>query len=369
MESSRRYKRLGRRIRSPSRGEVRTAKTSAAVLASIRREGEAAGAAWRSEMPSGSLQQLKQLIQRQWASRWSQARGQLRRLDWRSIWSQSQAFGEGALQGAGFSGGRGFTPLPLQGSAAAVMYADPSSGAALPAVLGELIRLPLAETILVAGDVPEEFLLQARSHEHVTIASLAEEIDADVGRALGAKLTGADIVLFVDARKPVSAELLARFLWACDEGLDVALNDLADSRKMFQERSPLAWLREFLNATLGRSDLRLNMIGSLPFALSRNAIDTIGSADLAVPAKAQAAALLRGLKIGTAGRDGSGLAPASASPAADAESIRMLGDHFEAWQAAAAARGFRLRYEDRSRDRRAVGGVVCDEIHHHYPDE
>lgn len=360
----RQRKRRGtRRLQAPHGGG---APASAALLERIRREGEAAGAAWRSEAPRGTLRELKSHIQQLWTSRLSDVRERSQSLGWPGLWSQSKAFGDGAMSAAGFGGG--FAPLPLQGSAAAVLYADASSEPALGAVLAELDRLPLAETIIVAGDVPEGWLSQARRHEQATIACFSERIDPDVGRALGAKLTGADVVLFVDARKPVPAETLARFLWECDGGLDVALNDLSDGKRTFHHRPATARLREFLNVTLNRPDLKMNAIGPLPFALSRNALDKIGPANLAVPAKAHAAAVLRGLSIGTAGRAGEEPAFDAAKEEADRRAL-AAGDHFEAWREAATARGFRLRFEDRSRDRRAVGGVVCLEIHDHHSDE
>ena len=355
--------RISRKLARSNRAALPASK-AAALFDGIRREGEAVGAAWRTATPNGGLQELKKHIQQAWTARSAGVGEQLQKLGWQQIWGQGEAFGQGAMTGAGYSAG--FAPLPLRGSAAAVLYADPDSEASLHTVLSELDRLPLAETIVVAGEVSEKWLTQARSHASASIVCYPEEVDADVGRALGAKLTGADIVLFVDARRPVPAERLARYLWASDGGLDVVLSDVSD-RGTFHRRAPIARLREFLNVTLNRPDLRMNAIGPLPFALSRNALDTIGPADLAIPAKAHAVAVIRGLSIGTAWRTEGERGLDGDSAYADLP--LALGDHFEAWRAATTLRGNRLRFEDRLRARRAVGGVVSDEILDHYTDE
>lgn len=339
-----RKKRSAGRAKSSSRGKAK-------MLKLLRWEGEAVGVEWRSGAPQGTLPELKKHIQQLWTSRHAHARERLQRKGWLPLWNQGKAFGDGAMAAAGFN--VSFSPLPLRRSAAAVLVADPSSESALLAVLRELDRLPLAETIIVAGNVSDSWLSQAQIHGQATIARLPEAIDPDVGLALGAKLTSADIVLFVDARIPVPAGLLARFLWECDKGLDVVLNNLSNGKKTFQNRPTSARLREFLNVSLHRPDLRMNMIGPLPFALSRHALNSIGPANLAVPAKAHAAAVLRGLSIGAAPRAG-GEPPPKDSPL-------EAGDYFEAWQTAAEAKGFRLQYKDQLRNRGAVGGVIWDE--------
>lgn len=327
----------------------------------LRREGAQLGAEWRQANPGGSIGDLKKRVQEAWSARWPNRRP---RSAWRSDWNRGCAFGEGALAGAGFGGM--FAPLPLQGSAAAVLCGKPSL-AAMRAVLNELEKLPLAETIVVAGNMPESWMMSLRSQSEATISYFPEALDGDVGRALGAKLTGADIVLFVDGEEPVPAETLARFLLECDGRLDVALTDLSDPKKTFRSRGALLRYQEFLNVTLGRPDLKMNTLATLPFALSRNALDAIGASDLAVPAKAHAAAVLQGLAVGVAARIARTV-PNSAS-AAEGSLQLAAGDHFEAWRAAAAARGARLQFADRSRNRRAVGGVVDDADIDRHPDE
>ncbi|MBB6694139.1 hypothetical protein H7B90_22305 [Cohnella xylanilytica] len=341
---------------------------SAASLAAWRREGMTLGAAWRSEHPSGTPEELKSFVQERWtrmARDGSGKPGTAPGAGWAEIWERGRAFGEGAMEGAGLPSG--FVPVPLQGSAAAVLYAEPMSARSLTSVLSVLDLLPLTEIVIVSGNAPESWLTAARSHPKATIAHDPDAVHADVGRALGAKLTGADIVLFVDGEQPAPAEELARFLWECDGRLDVALNDVSPEHRMFNERNAVLRLHEFLNVTLGRADLKMNTMASLPFALSRNALDSLGSALLAVPVKAHAAAVLRGLRIGTAG-EVRGPSPFGAE--APPPLLRVAaGDHIEAWREAMTARGSRLHFVDRARNRGAVGGVTADAGIHHNPDE
>lgn len=351
-----------KRLSPGAKGRAR----GSAWLTQIRREGKAVGAQWRLASPEGSMQELKRHIQQQWNLRLSNRRVPLRKLSWRDVWTECTAFGAGAIAGAGFAAG--FTPLPLKGSAAVVLHADASSEASLRLVLSELDRLPFDEKIIVTGEVPETWLSMARADNQTTIVCLEDDVDPDVGRALGAKQTKADIVLFVDERNFVPALILARFLWKCDNGLDVVLNDLSDSKKTFRDRNSILRIREFLNAALKRADLRMNVIGSLPFALSRKALDTIGPAELAVPAKAHAAAVLSGLSIGTGGRVTRG-DPDEGSSETRAILPLAAGDHFEALGAATAARGFRLRFEDRQRNRKAVGGGIDEQSNDRHSDE
>lgn len=341
---------------------------SAASLAAWRREGTTLGAAWRAENPAGTAEELKSYVQEQWTRKARDGSGRpgtAPGAGWHEVWERGKQFGEGAMAGAGVPSG--FAPVPLQGSAAAVLYAEPSSARSLMSVLSVLDLLPLSEIVVVAGNASESWLTAVRSHPKATIAHHPDAVHADVGRALGAKLTGADIVLFVDGDQPAPAAELARFLWECDGRLDVALNDISPDYRMFNERNAVLRFQEFLNFTLGRADLKMNTMASMPFALSRNALDSLGSALLAVPAKAHAAAVLRGLRIGTAGRVGwrSPFGTEAPQPVLQV----AAGDHFEAWREAMTARGSRLQFADRARNRGAVGGVTGDEGIHHNPDE
>ncbi len=308
------------------------------------------GAAWRrSAAFDTNPGRLREVIHQSWSQRFHET-NRNNNLDWKLVQQRGMKYATGFMQGAGI-----YTSLalaPLHHKAAAVVCAGPSS-VALPVVLSQLEMLPLREVVLVLSNPTDGMYSLARSRKNTVIASFPDEIDPDIGRALGAKLTGADTVLFVDGEQAVDAQILARFLWECDKRVDIALNDLSPKMGLFHARSDSSRFREFLNASLNREDLRTNSLSALPFAVSRNALDTLGPTALSVPAKAHALAILRGLKIGAGGSANSrALHDLSNS---DESWKKAAGDHAEAWKEAMAARGTRLQFTDTIRNRSVLG--------------
>ncbi|RUS44649.1 hypothetical protein [Cohnella sp. AR92] len=333
------------------------------VLQQLQREGEAVGRSWRSSFPGGSTEELKAYVQQKWnEQRPSRLNGQ-RTKEWQANWSGAKAFGDGAMKGAGSI--HTYIPIGIGGTAAAVVYVGPDSRS--PSVLLQALdALPFQEIILVCGDAQEQRMNELRRHPRATIAHFPTGMDPSIGRALGAKLTGADIVVFADADQAVPAETLARYLWECDTRLDVALNDRSTPGNLFQHRGTIDRFHEFLNVSLGRADLKMNTMAALPFALSRAALDILGPNTLSVPVKAHAAAVLKGLRIGTVANV-DWKYPSQASAALRILTRQAAGDHLEAWRTAMEARGKRLYFGDSVRNRKAVGGVVYDADVHHHP--
>jgi hypothetical protein len=252
------------------------------------------------------------------------------------------------MQGAGLYAS--ITPVPLRGTASAVVCAG-NDQAALHAVLSQLEALPLHEIIVVLSAPSERMFSLVRSHSNAIIANLPGNVDPDTGRALGAKLTGADSILFVDGEQAVDADRLAGFLWECDGKADIALNDVSVHMGSFHSRGAIERFHEFLNASLERPDLKMNTLSTLPFAISRTALDTISPAALAVPAKAHAMAIINGLKIVIGGS-----VEKSKMPETTARNLqRAAGDHVEAWREAMNARGSRLSFTDSVRNRSVLG--------------
>ena len=261
-------------------------------------------------------------------------------VEWKQLLSCGQKYAAGFL--SGFADARPVLPVPLRNTAAAIVCATaPFQG--LHGVLRELDALPIQQIIVVIYGVPNSRLPQGPDISRALYFVWPEVTDPDVGRALGAKLAAADTLLFVDADKPAPAGTLARFLWECDGRADIALNDLSMRSIRFHQRGGIQRLQEFLNASLNRPDLRSNSLTALPYALSRNALNTIGAATLCVPAKAHAVAIMSKLRIVTGGSSGS-----SAHPSDDRI---VAGDHAEAWHAAIELRGSRLGRPDRRRNR------------------
>ncbi|MBD3920047.1 glycosyltransferase family 2 protein [Paenibacillus sp. PR3] len=227
----------------------------------------------------------------------------------------------------------------------------------LPLVLRELGKLPLEETIVVLNGCTDSSLSIARSFPQATVVHYTEKLGHDVGRSIGAKLTKSDIVLFVDGDIPIGADRLKRFIAAIAQGTDVALNDISPFLPLFRDWDEVTKMKAFLNLSLGRPDLRANSMTCVPHAMSRRAIERIGSGLLAVPPKAQAAAIEAGLHVRTAASvnvlQSNRLRQSNVGK--DNEVSRLIiGDHIEALKYAMNAGGNRLTNEDSGRRRHVV---------------
>ncbi|WP_042230075.1 glycosyltransferase family 2 protein [Paenibacillus popilliae] len=163
-------------------------------------------------------------------------------------------------------------------------------------VLKELGRLPLSRTIVVVNGSSDGSLQAVQDiSEDACIIHYPEALGHDVGRAIGASLSQAEILLFVDADIPIAAEELGAFIWECDNGVDVALNDISPFLGPFFNRDGITHCKEWLNRSLGRADLHANSLTAVPHAITRRALDTVGVQNLIVPPKFQTLALVRGL--------------------------------------------------------------------------
>jgi len=310
--------------------------------------GERDGAAWRGgpSFQAGG-EALKEAVLRQWNVRFRHSGGHPS-VGWKQAASRGKRYASGFMQGAGIR--IPLCPVPISGRAAAIVCAG-TNEVALRQVLARLAAIPVDEIVIVAGSPTPGMFQAARSCNHAVVACLPEAVHPDVGRALGSKLTDADTVLFVDGERPASEDTLAGLLWACEGKLDVALSDLSGHRGLFHHRLQAEWLFEFLNASLHRRDLSRNSLSVLPYALSRRALDTLGAPALSVPAKAHALAILKGLRIGT----GAGGADDGGRSVREAHMPQAAGDHAEAWTEAFHARGKRLYFADRLRNRSVLG--------------
>ena len=236
-------------------------------------------------------------------------------------------------------------PVPLRGSASAIVYAA-HEAEATRSLLKTLRQLPLQETIVILpGDSTATLSAAFQSHHRVTTVYRPELSNPDIGRALGSKLTRADVVLFLDGSNRVPAQRLARFLWQCDNGIDVALSDTSEQLGSFNRRPNVYRLAEFLNRSLNRRDLRASSMSVLPYALSRRALQAIGPGPLAVPPHAHAAAILGGLRVGIAAAAGGWKQP------------NMDLDGFaSAWRTAMQICGNRQSFPDNLRNRKFMEG-------------
>ncbi|WP_411553168.1 glycosyltransferase family 2 protein [Paenibacillus lautus] len=185
---------------------------------------------------------------------------------------------------------------PLAGRASVIVSACNEAGS-IPMVLRELKRLPFHEIIVVENGSHDHTFAATRAFEGVTVIHTPERLGHDVARAVGAKMSTGDIVLFMDGDMPVPAEKLSSFLVAADRGVDVALNDIMPLLPSFGRQDEVTRCKAFLNRMLGRDELEANSLTAVPHAMTRQALDSIGYENLSVPPMAQTLAIRRGLRI------------------------------------------------------------------------
>ncbi|MFX3646009.1 MAG: glycosyltransferase family A protein [Paenibacillus sp.] len=242
--------------------------------------------------------------------------------------------GKAYMQGYTHATGHSFqiVPLPLRHSAAAIVCAC-NEEHTLGQVLLQLKRLPLTDIIVVLNGTTDDSLKQVLSQPGLTVVYEPDRAGHDVGRALGAKMTDAETVLFVDGDMVVPAEELAPFLFAVDRGQDVALNNLTSLLPGFAGQDEVSRIKAYLNRTLGRADLGSNSMTAVPHALSRRMIQTVKPASLAVPPKAQSLAIQHGMSVSAPSQvdviRSNRLRPGNTGSGNDVARL-IIGDHLEA---------------------------------------
>ncbi|MEI7024940.1 glycosyltransferase family 2 protein [Paenibacillus sp. y28] len=243
--------------------------------------------------------------------------------------------------------------LPTAKSVAAIVCVK-NEEETISMVLKELLRIPFHELIFIVNGSTDGSFRSIRQCPKTMILHYPEPLGHDVGRALGAKLSQADILLFLDGDIPILAEKLLPFIHAVEQGMDIALNDISPFLPVFSRRDHVSKMKQFLNRTVCGSDLGVSSMTAIPHAVSRRAIETLGTRELMVPPKAQALARQHGLKVG---------APCSVD-VISSNKVRdtnsgpgnkmhdfIIGDHLEALNAAMERSGARLGFPDTIRNR------------------
>ncbi|WP_151736661.1 glycosyltransferase family 2 protein [Paenibacillus tengchongensis] len=224
-------------------------------------------------------------------------------------------------------------PLPGVKGALSVIITARNEADTLPGLLKQVERLEPAEIIVVLNGCTDQSYERARLCRKAIIVHCPESAGHDVGRALGARLSRGDILLFLDGDINMPASKLAPFAFAVDGGVDVALNDLDGLLPSFGLSDTVTRCKLYLNAVLDRQDLGASSLTAVPHALSRRAVEHIGCRELMVPPKAHALALMKGLRVEKAGsvnvikhnrlREGN-------TGAGNAVEQLIIGDHAEA---------------------------------------
>ncbi len=238
-------------------------------------------------------------------------------------------------------------PVPLSGTASVVITAC-NEEKTIGSLLDELERLPLSEKIVVLNGCTDGSFAEVKSRKNVIMAYFPKRLGHDVGRSVGAALASGDSVLFVDGDMAVPAEELAAFLYERENGTDVVLNDISAYLPLYASQDEVTRCKLFLNQALGRPDLKSNSMTAVPHALSRKAIDIIGTEMLTVPPKAQAVAIIERLTVSapcTTDVIGRNRLREGNYGAGNNVALLILGDHVEALNEAVRRKGSRLFWE------------------------
>lgn len=287
-----------------------------------------------------------------WCGFWGRRR--LTRRTMRAYLANMHAFLRG-YAAAAKTGKPGFVLMPTRKAVGAVVTAM-NEAATLRSILAQLTRLPLSEMIVIVNGSRDESFSVARA-AGATVVHYPDALGHDVGRALGAKMTDADIVLFLDGDILIRAEQLLPFIDAVHRGADVALNDLTPFLGPMRRWDDVTVMKAFLNHCLDRADLAANSLTAVPHALSRRAILEIGTRDLMVPPCALVKAVLRGLKVTAPGSVDVIAANKRRQTNTGKEnpvSDLIIGDHLEAIHMLKQFRGPRIGFGDAVRNRRAA---------------
>jgi CTP:molybdopterin cytidylyltransferase MocA len=118
----------------------------------------------------------------------------------------------------------------------------------------------------------------------------------DVGRAIGAIHATGDILLFLDGDMAIPASDLKPFVQAVADGADVAINSYSGFTRT-DEVHHVVLAKHVLNVALSKPELQGSSMTTVPHAMSRKALELIGTKQLAVPPLAQAIATAKGLKV------------------------------------------------------------------------
>lgn len=256
-----------------------------------------------------------------------------------------QGYMDGYCQSSGLSLKEGLL-IPVQGSVSAVIMAMNEEDTVVNWI-EQLNRLPLDEIIVMVHDVNQS-LLSKLANTPKRLLSMIRSSREMMRDGLWLPNDRFGYCAVSGRGYPMKAEQLLPFIHAVGEGMDIALNDITPYLPVFAHWDQPTIMKYFLNCCLKRQELGANSLNTFPHALSRRALEAVGRA-LSVPPKAQAMAILQGLRVGTAASIN---VIAKTNKAMDHQVRQLIiGDHIEAVNLAISMGGSRLSFSDNYRKR------------------
>lgn len=177
----------------------------------------------------------------------------------------------------------------------------------------------------------------------------------DAGRSVGAEAAKGEILLFTDGDLVISAVDLRPFVTAVSGGADIALNDYSGPVRKLSPH-PVVLSKHALNILLGRPDLKGCSMTAVPHAISRKALEVLGSDLLSRPPMAHAKAVLSGMRVEAAHKVPVGKLNAVRRKENGKDPLQQLvtADHLEAVSLLLDQRGNRAGFGDGARRREMV---------------
>lgn len=177
----------------------------------------------------------------------------------------------------------------------------------------------------------------------------------DAGRSVGAEAAKGEILLFTDGDLVIPAVDLRPFVTAVSGGADIALNDYSGPVRKLSPH-PVVLSKHALNILLGRPDLKGCSMTAVPHAISRKALEALGSDLLSRPPMAHAKAVLRGMRVEAAHKVSVGKLNAVRRKENGKDPLQQLvtADHLEAVSLLLDQRGNRAGFGDGARRREMV---------------
>jgi glycosyltransferase involved in cell wall biosynthesis len=213
---------------------------------------------------------------------------------------------------------------------------------------------PKTEVIVVANGSTDGSKKIARQMG-ARVISFDFPLGHDVGRSVGAREAKGRIILFTDGDMVISAKEMIPLVRAVGRGVDIALNQYQGPvQKINAHKVVIA--KHALNILLSRPDLKGASLTTVPHAISRKALRKIGAEAFAVPPKAQAMAVQKGLVVKAVHRINVGMMNPirRKSRGRDPVGDLILGDHLEAIHWYIQATNARAKLSDNNRQRQIV---------------
>lgn len=225
----------------------------------------------------------------------------------------------------------------------------------IAAVIHQAFRVHPHTEVIVVANGSTDGTAEIAQKTGAKVICLPQALGQDVGRSVGAREAKGDILLFTDADIVIKTRDFLPLTRAVEAGVDVALNKyLGPTGKTHVHSVVLA--KHALNILISNPGLKGASLTTIPHAMSRRARDVIGTDNLAVPPKAQAIAIYKGLNVSAIHEVDVGKSNPRRGRTKGNDPLEALivGDHLEAIDWFISNSGVRGNRSDLTRNRESV---------------